>query len=164
MSRRVLVIYASRYGQTEKIAHRIAETAKREGIGCEVAEVADACTPEDFSDVVIAGSVYFGRYARTLSRYVRENLAMLAKRHTSFVTVCNEVEHAPVGKFLRDTAWMPDATATFAGAIRYTRYGWFFRFVTRRVAHVHDDVEYTDWHAVDTFAQTFLADVKARAA
>ena len=173
MSRRVLVIYASRYGQTEKVAHRIAEVAKREGIGCEVAEVADACTPEDFSDVVIAGSVYLGRHAKSLSRYVRQNLPTLARRHTAFATVCMEVEHAPafVERFLNRTKWAPDATAVFAGGIPYTRYGWFVRFIARRAAAQHGngndtsrDYDYTDWHGVDTFAQNFLAEVKAVAA
>ena len=171
MSRRLMVVYASRYGQTEKIAQRIADVAKREGMACEIAEVANASTPDDFSDVVIAGSVYFGSYARSLSRYVRQNLATLAKRHTAFATVCNEVEQAPAGKFLRAAAWTPDTTATFAGALRYTRYGWFIRFVASRAARAHGadadtsrDFEYTDWHAVEAFARTFLAEAKARAA
>lgn len=171
MSRRLMVVYASRYGQTEKIAQRIADVAKREGMACEIAEVANASTPDDFSDVVIAGSVYFGSYARSLSRYVRQNVATLAKRHTAFVTVCNEVEQAPVAKFLRSTGWTPDTTAAFAGALRYTRYGWFIRFVASRAARAHGadadttrDFEYTDWHAVEAFARTFLAEAKARAA
>jgi menaquinone-dependent protoporphyrinogen oxidase len=164
MSRRLLVVYATKYGQTEKIARCIAAVAKREGIVCELAEIGDACTPEDFSDVVVAGSIYFGHHSRKLGRWVRRNAPTLAKRHTAFVTVCNEVAHAPVGTFLRDSGWTPDTTAVFAGAIRYTRYGWFFRLVTRRVAHVRGDAEYTDWQAVEAFARGFVADVKARAA
>jgi menaquinone-dependent protoporphyrinogen oxidase len=53
----------------------------------------------------------------------------------------------------------PDVVATFAGALRYSRYGWLKRRLMRSIARreggdtdtSHDHV-YTDWDAVDRFA------------
>jgi menaquinone-dependent protoporphyrinogen oxidase len=171
---KILVVYASRYGQTEKIAWRIAGVAENEGIGCTVASLADAPPLHEFNDVIVAGSIYFGRHARSLRRFVRRNLRALEERHTAFVTVCGDPALAPpiVEKFVRDTGWEPDVSATFAGATRYTRYGWLLRHIVRRAAaaaHPGDtdmtrDYEYTDWNAVAAFARSFAAEALRRAA
>jgi menaquinone-dependent protoporphyrinogen oxidase len=175
MNRTLLVVYASRYGQTEKIARRIADVAQREGIAAGVVAVGDVAETElaESSDVIVAGSVYFGRHARPLSRFVRRNLAMLAKRHTAFVSVCGAAEEpgadlalarSYVGNFLRRTGWTPDTSATFGGAIPYSRYGWLLRRIMVRIATARGlgvdtsrDFDYTDWAAVDAFARTFIA-------
>lgn len=173
MNRKLLVVYASRYGQTEKIARRIAAVAQTEGIAAEAVAVEKAVLG-DCSDVVVAGSVYFGRHARRLVRFVRRNLGALGKRHAAFVSVCGSLELAQsfLVRFARETGWLPDVAVTFAGATPYTRYGWLVRLIVRRAAaaeHRGDtdtsrDYEYTDWAAVDAFAHKFIAEAQSRVA
>jgi menaquinone-dependent protoporphyrinogen oxidase len=180
MNRKLLVVYASRYGQTEKIARRIAEVARQEGIASQVSTVAAAASLAGFTDVIVAGSVYLGRHARRLSRFVRRNLAALAACHTAFVSVCGDAEEpgadlvraqSYVDNFLRETAWTPNATAIFAGATPYTRYGWLVRRIVRRIAadrglgtDTSRDYDYTDWAAVEAFARSFVAEARTRVA
>ena len=54
-------------------------------------------------------------------------------------------------------------TATFAGALRYSRYGWLKRRLMRSIARreggdtdTSRDHVYTDWDAVDRFAVDIL--------
>ncbi len=62
------------------------------------------------------------------------------------------------------TGVRPKLRATFAGAIRYTDYGWVtkrvMRSIARREGNATDtsrDHEYTDWVAVDRFADDVVA-------
>lgn len=172
MNRKLLVVYASRYGQTEKVARCIAAVARDEGITVEVVPLRYARALAGATDVIVAGSVYFGRHSWYLSRFVRRNRLALEERHTAFVTVCGEVGLGPtfVQNFLRNTAWAPDVTAVFAGAMSFTRYGWLTRLMTRHIAtergitDMSRDYESTDWLAVETFAKNFVAEARARAA
>ena len=178
MKRKLLVIYLSRYGQTEKIARRIGAIAQQQGVDAEVLPVgyaAEAALAEA-TDVVIAGAVYLGRHDRALSRFVRRTRASLVKRRTAFVSVCGAADVAAVAdayvcKFLAATAWTPDVTATFAGATSFTRYGWLVRLMMRGIARSRGlgadtsrDYEYTDWTAVDTFARSFVGQAQMRVA
>lgn len=178
MKRKLLVVYASRYGQTEKIARRIGDVAQQRGIESEVLETgfaAEAALAEA-TDVVVAGGIYFGRHDRALSLFVERMLPILGERHTAFVTVCGaandaEVSSAYARKFLAKTAWKPGVTAVFAGATSFTRYGWLLRLMMRQIARSHGagtdtsrDYEYTDWDAVDAFARGFVAEAQPRVA
>ena len=172
MNRKLLVVYASRHGQTEKVARRIVDVAEEEGVAAEMIALRNARCVDDFTDVIVAGSVYFGRHSWYLARFVRRNRTALEGRHTAFVTVCGETELGPtfVANFLRKTAWAPDTTAVFAGAMSFTRYGWLMRMMTRHVAaergitDMSRDYESTDWLAVETFAREFVATARAHAA
>lgn len=180
MNRKLLVVYASRYGQTEKIARRIAEIAQQAGIAAGAAALAEAPPLDDVSDVIVAGSVYFGRHARALLRFIRRNLPALAAKHTAFVSVCGDADEpgadlaraqSYVDNSLRATVWTPNATAVFAGATPYTRYGWLVRHIVRRIAKDRGlgtdttrDYEYTDWGAVEAFARMFVNEARARVA
>lgn len=167
MSRKVLIVYASRYGQTEKVANRIAEIVQSEGVAAEARPVvaATAAIVGEADDVILAGGIYFGRPARALARFVRAHEKQLTKRHTALVTVCNapELGHDYADRFIRRTEWRPDAIAAFAGALAYRRYGWFVRFLMKRIAVARGvdadtsrNFEYTDWAAVDAFARDFV--------
>lgn len=173
---KVLIVYASKEGQTEKIARRIA------GVASETAEVAlcEACAvPGDVlaeSDaVIIAAPVHFENYPRRIIRFVREHLALLQSKRTAFVSVTgasmtpagqNQAEDYVVD--LQDqTRWTPDQCELVAGAVRYTQYNWLIRFVMRRISKAKGlatdtsrDYEYTNWIEVDRFARSFVASVK----
>ena len=68
-----------------------------------------------------------------------------------------------LGDLLRDTGVRPVTTGLFAGALAYTRYGWFLRRLMRRIAatdgHSTDttaDHEFTDWATVERFCPTAI--------
>jgi menaquinone-dependent protoporphyrinogen oxidase len=64
-----------------------------------------------------------------------------------------------VAEFLAATGWRPVTTATFAGALRYPRYGPITRFIMKLISRshggptdTHREYEFTDWMAVARFA------------
>jgi menaquinone-dependent protoporphyrinogen oxidase len=67
-------------------------------------------------------------------------------------------------EFLDRHGWAPERTASFAGAIAYTKYNPLVRWVMRRIARkaggstdTTRDHEYTDWERVDAFADEIAA-------
>ena len=71
-----------------------------------------------------------------------------------------DTAHALVEDLLKRTGFDPDAVGLFAGALVYTQYGWFKRRVMRAIVKreggdldMSCDYEYTDWAAVERFAE-----------
>lgn len=173
---RILVVYATRYGQTAKVAVRIGNVIRPEYTVDvkSVAELQGVFHPAQYSGVILAGSVYFGKHQRALRDFVRAHLIFLITVPTAFVSVSGaggaQTEEARLQvkeyleRFRSDTAWNPRMTLAVAGGVPYTRYSfvtrWFMKRLARKRGRFDDtaqDYEYTDWNAVEQFALDFLA-------
>jgi menaquinone-dependent protoporphyrinogen oxidase len=62
-------------------------------------------------------------------------------------------------EFEEGTTWRPARVALFSGALLYTQYGWLKRHIMRAIVRreggdldTSHDYEYTDWDAVEQFA------------
>jgi menaquinone-dependent protoporphyrinogen oxidase len=132
---------------------------------------------ESHDAVVVGGCVRFGHHARELERWVRERSDHLSERPAAFFSVslgaAGTGERARAAVRWRDefrvrTGWKPALSASFAGALRYTRYNPFIRALMRFIAGKQSgdtdtsrDYEYTDWKAVDRFAADFRTRIAA---
>ena len=175
MRRRVLVLYGSTYGHTERIARRVADGLAAAGEDVTLL-AADASAPEmsprDYDGVVIGASLIAGRHQRTVRTFVRRHHAVLNEVPSAFFSVsASAASHDERGRsearacltrFLRETDWYPALTETVAGAIRYTRYNPLVRWWMRRICvkaggptDTSRDHELTDWAQVDRFAAAF---------
>ena len=170
---RILVLYGTTTGQTAKIAQAIGDTLRQQGASVDVIEVnPEWPEPEDYQAVVVAASVHGGKYQRPVRRWVRVNADELNARPTAFVSVCLGVlQHEPqaqeevaaiMTRFLTAAGWRPTVTKTVAGALLYTQYNPFLRWVMKRITRkaggdtdTSRDYEYTDWSDVRTFAEEF---------
>jgi menaquinone-dependent protoporphyrinogen oxidase len=170
---RILVLYGTTHGHTAKIARAIAETLRSQGASVDAIEAnAEWPEPEDYAAVVVAASVQGGRYQRPVRRWVRASADALNTRPTAFVSVCLGVLQdspqvqqevaAMMTRFLTASGWRPAVTTTVAGALLYTRYNPFIRWVMKRIVRkaggdtdTSRDYEYTDWAALRTFAEDF---------
>lgn len=178
---KLAVLYATTEGQTMKIASHIAQRMREQGHEVELHHV-DAIDDFDaarFDGVMLGGSIHEGHYQRYLVRWIAEHQSDLARRPIALFTVClaiespHEEERAQARRFpdqLRErTKLIPDRSAVFAGALKYTQYSWLKRALMKQVAK-HEgasvdstqDHEYTRWPAVDAFADDFLSYVRAR--
>jgi menaquinone-dependent protoporphyrinogen oxidase len=173
---RILVLYGTTDGHTAKIAARLGETFREAGCDVAVAHAGSVVTdawPERYDGVVVAASVHIGSYQRPVRRWVEAHAEQLSRMPSAFLSVCLGIlEHQPevdrelqdmFERFLRRTGWRPTVVKPVAGAVPYTRYGWFKKWMMRRmVAKVSGDTdttrdyEYTDWEDLRTFAQDFL--------
>jgi menaquinone-dependent protoporphyrinogen oxidase len=170
---KVLAVYGSAYGQAAAVLRRIARALETHGH--EVTVVKGDALPrgldvEDFDAFVIAASIIMGRYQPYITRFARRYASLLNTRPSAFVSVNgHSPESAPewqaaarqyVRRFLVSTTWKPQWTATFSGALRYTRYGLVTRLIMRMISRqtggptdTDRDYEFTDWNAVETFGE-----------
>jgi len=174
---RLLVIHASREGQTEKIAAQIAAEGTRAGL--ESRTLAVSASPPDLEptayDVLIAGaSIHRGAFPKRMRELLICHHAALNRLPSAFFSVSlgaaseDPQERAEIRRLTEDfvaaTGWRPMEIRTFAGALRYSRYNLLVRWMMRRIAQqegggtdTRRDYEYTDWEAVRTFASRFCA-------
>ena len=176
---RVLVLFASSYGQTRAIAQAIGARLRDRG---HVVEVADSSCglsclppPDDYDAVVIGSRVEIGKHAKDVVAYARRHRERLAAMPSAFFSVCmaaaGATEADPGGylaRFAADSGWRAPRAIAIAGALKYRRYGWLTRQVMRAIAkrggHATDtsrDHEYTDWAQVDAFADAVADDLRA---
>lgn len=178
---RVLVLHSTFDGQTERIAERMADVLRDGGADVYVrpAEAAADTLPD--SDAVIVGAaIRYGHHSRALERLVRRNRDALRARPNAFYSVCLSAggpgaKPAEARKYVEDfrraTGWDPMHTASFAGALRYSRYNFAIRFLMRMIVghaggetDTSRDYEYTDWAAVERFAREFAGRIRLPAA
>jgi menaquinone-dependent protoporphyrinogen oxidase len=177
----VLVVYATRDGQTRKIAERIANVLR---VRPHVVELLDAArAPRDmdlsrFQAVFVGSSVHAGGYLRPVVRFVQSHRAQLERLPTLFFSVglaiLSKINDGRaqtmrlVDRLVAETGWRPRRIELVAGALPYTRYNFLIRFMMRRIVKTEGgdtdtsrDYEYTDWAAVDRFAAEFVDEVTA---
>src|SRR6185295_5922534 len=88
---KVLIVYGTAYGQTERIAQEIARVLRESDH--EVSLMRGDRLPAgmslgEYQGVVVAASVLFGRHQRYIERFVRERGARLTTLPSAFVSVC----------------------------------------------------------------------------
>jgi len=177
--RRFLIVYATSYGQTARIAGRMADLLMASG---EAVTLVNACNhPRDFhagefDGVIVGGSIIGGRHHRALVRFVRAHRALLNAIPSAFFSVSGsaasplETERAKarqlVDQFLDTAGWQPVRTETIGGAMSYTKYNPFLRWFVKRASKAAGgptdssrDFEMTDWSQVERFVEAFAETV-----
>jgi len=170
---RVLIVHASREGQTLRIAERLADTLRETGHEVRLARSDPFPGIGGHDGVIVAASVHLGRHPRHLERAIRAHRTVLEHMPTAFLSVClMAAGEDPLQRteadgylqtFLQRTGWRPDLAGTVAGAVRFSRYGFlknrYMRAMTRGegLGDGASDHEFTDWNDVRRFAEAFGA-------
>jgi len=171
---RILLLYATTEGQTALIAERIARTLREKGHTVDMLPADTMQPPLDpsaYDGVIVGASIHYGHHPAYVYALVRRHRDALAARPCAFFSVslsAGGLRPKPAAaqryldKFLRKTGWQPQLTISFAGALKYSLYG----PIKRRVMIVFmtlgggetdtsRDYEYTDWNAVERFAEVY---------
>ena len=161
----ILVVYGSTYGQTRRVATRLAERLVDAGHLVDVHrgdQVPSSPPVEHYRGCVVAASVLAGRYQRYIHSFVQDHCEWLNMVPSAFVSVSGAGQGAPVqamgyiDKFRRETGWRPRLCRSFTGAVAYTRYPWWLRWYMQRISRrkglpvdVTRDWDFTEWGEVD---------------
>jgi menaquinone-dependent protoporphyrinogen oxidase len=186
----LLIVYATREGQTRRIAEHLAAEVRTRGRTAEVVGARDVRSSLEltkYSAVVVAASVHAGKHEREMLAFVRAHREGLERMPTAFLSVSlaesgaedtgaspdvrdrsrQEVQEA-IDTFFQETGWHPGRVKPVAGALLYTKYNFIIRFVMKQIAKkkgattdTSRDHEYTDWAALDRFVEELLHDVPA---
>jgi menaquinone-dependent protoporphyrinogen oxidase len=184
------IFYATREGLTERIAEYLAAAVSSHGFAVDLRNVADPmmCDPARYSILVLAASVHAGHHEPEMLKFVRQYARELRSVSSYFLSVSlsqagvermsstkERRDHfaADVQKmidaFVRDTGWQPKRIKPIAGALRYTKYNFFLRYIMKRIAKkagaetdTSRDYEYTDWSALDGCADEICREIAGR--
>ena len=173
----ILVAYGTTEGQTRKIAEFIAQRVRARGHEADLVDTASASAPivsPTYAGALIGGSVHQGKHQSALVHFVKSNLVWLSGIPTAFFSV--SLAAAGVGEddkhdakqaldvFIDDTGLKPGMTLAVAGALKYTQYDffkrWIMKSISRKKGRVTDtslDVEYTDWEALKRFVDEYMS-------
>jgi menaquinone-dependent protoporphyrinogen oxidase len=183
----VLILYATRQGQTQRIADHLASEVRARGVP---AAVVDAAHPEGlaldaYSAAILCASVHLGRHEREMVAFVKSHRDGLRQMPSVFVSVSlsqagvqdstwppeRRAQAAAdtgrmIQKFISQSGWSPGHVLAAAGALRYREYNWFLRIAMRRIARTagaptdaSQDYEFTDWNALDHLAEELVAEL-----
>ncbi len=173
----VLILYATQEGQTKTIAEFIADALKDEGHNTVVAPIEESPLLGSFDAIAIGASVHIGHYPQSLRTFVKKHLKRLTKLPTAFFSVCitaskPDEEHQRLAQAYLDglfseMSWQPELSISFAGALKFTQYGFFKTQVMKAIAkreHLQvdnkHDYEYTNWERVMRFTLDFSQLIK----
>jgi len=186
----VLVAFATREGQTRRIAEHVANTIRARGDQAEVLDLgSDTRTDLDlcsYAAVILAASVHLGRHEREMIDFVKAHHEELERLPTAFLSVSMSeagVEDATasfemrskaavdvkkmIDDFCHATGFHPSRVWPVAGALMYTQYGALVRFVMRRIAKreggstdTAHDHEYTDWKGLHGFVDALMTELE----
>jgi menaquinone-dependent protoporphyrinogen oxidase len=172
----VMIVYGSMEGQAEKIAEALAAAVRSAGHGAHVVDARFAPSeagPFGYYDGVIVGSsVHAGKFHPAVVDWCERNAEKLKSRPTAFFSVSLSVlEKRPeaqadlrriTDQLFAKSGWTAGMSASIAGALKYTSYGWLKRMMMRMISRkaggdtdTSRDYEYTDWAQVAELGREF---------
>jgi len=175
-----LIYYGTGEGQTATVAERIVETLDARGHDATAVNAADApadLAVADYDAVLVGASIHAGKHQPAVVEFAQANRDALAARPTAFFQLSMSSATAEgaaqaagyVEEYLDETEWHPDRIAQFGGALRFSEFGFLKRFMVKQVVKrempdldTSEDAEFTDWQAVDDFANDVAAFVEGR--
>ena len=178
---RVLVLYGTTDGHTRLIADAIGDTLRQSGVDADVIRAGtEDPNPAAYAGVIVAASIQAGGYQKAVEHWVRAHARELDERPAAFVSACLSIVNpspkviadldAIVSRFVKTTGWRPPRIKHVAGALLYTRYNVFKRWVMKRIAASHGratdttrDYDYTDWQDLERFTEEFRSHIRAAA-
>jgi menaquinone-dependent protoporphyrinogen oxidase len=173
--RSVLIAYETGEGHTATVAEGV--KAACEKAGCQVrlmrCREVDQTALKGADGIVLGASVHMGKHHKRALKFAKQHQALLNQKPSAFFSVCltakskKEKDRKEVQRYLSEfqllTGWKPNPIQAFAGALLYTQYGIVKRKIMLSIVKKQGgdidpsrDFVYTDWQAVEAFAQEFL--------
>ena len=135
--------------------------------------------PGEYDAIVVAASLRAGRYQRPVRNWLRKHAISLRGKPGAFISVCLAVRDprpesqarltSIMRSFVEACGWSPIYLKPVAGALAYTKYRWFTRWIMKRIAakmggdtDTTRDHEYTDWADLRAFAREFLVSLSVK--
>jgi menaquinone-dependent protoporphyrinogen oxidase len=191
--KKLAVLYATREGQTRRIAEHAASIARARGWFTDVFDVAeldDGWKLDGYASVLLAASIHAGKHEREMLQFVKRHRTELEGMPSALLSVSLTQANAEdparaasvrleaqkdvqrmLDDFYTSTGFRPTRVSAVAGALLYSRYNLLIRYVMKRIAKsaggptdTSRDYELTDWAALDRFIADFVGAASARSA
>jgi menaquinone-dependent protoporphyrinogen oxidase len=176
----IVVLYATREGQTRRIAEHVAAELRSRGLLADVHDVSAlpaGFTVASYDAAVLAASVHAGNHEKEMISFAKHHRDALERMPSAFLSIslteagvedpaasaaARDAAHREVegltARFFEQTGWHPARVKPVAGALLYTKYNALLRFVMKHIVlgkggstDTSRDHEYTDFVALDRF-------------
>lgn len=175
-----LIIYGTKEGQTAKISEKIGEIICQRGFQTDIYDAAKVPPTFQFAGykaALIGSSIHMAQWSAHAIDFARSYKTQLVKVPSAFFSVSMSAVGAPEGdpvkvnpliqKFFNQSGWHPNVVGNFAGALMYTKYGYFTRWLMILIngwrlgaSDTSRDIEFTDWKQVAKFTEDFVNQVE----
>jgi menaquinone-dependent protoporphyrinogen oxidase len=156
---RAAVFYATREGQAERVAHRVATDLRGRRPGMNVVDVINVRDVRGLIDwhayelAFVIASVHTGHHEKEMIEFVKRSKEPLTRLHAPFLSLTLSQAGAELSTntlaqrqtahedalnmttdFMRETGWQPSRILPVAGALAYSRYNFLVKFIMKRIA------------------------------
>ena len=175
----ILILYATREGQTEKVAVQISTHLKKAGAKVQLTNAQDRKATKDmdleaFDLLVFGASMHAGGLEQELVTFINSHKEQIKPKICSFFLVL--LSAATKDSELR-AKWLEDArnkinaqiqvqfqdVEMIAGALMYSKYSLPLKWIMKRIAQqagegtdMSKDYEYTDWKQVSQYSEKLI--------
>jgi menaquinone-dependent protoporphyrinogen oxidase len=186
--KRIGIYSSTRAGHTKHIAEHLAALLQLHGFDTELRNLrgqGGSPSLNDCAGVILAASIHVGKHEAEMVDFATKHRAELDALPSLFLSVslgevgaeratatAKEQERYAadvqrmIDAFVAETGWRPARMKPVAGALMYSKYNVFVRFIMRRIAkkeHADTDTsrdyEYTDWNSLDRVVEEFAANI-----
>lgn len=174
--KRILVVYASRFGSTAKVAEGIAEELCRAGSQADTRWVNETVDVSQYDAVVVGGAINYDRWMKDATEFVERNQAVLATVPVAYFFTCLTLtkttdkalaQAAGYGEKIRLTAAgvTPIAVGQFAGVLDYSKMSFMTRQVAKGLMKVLGvkEGDYRDWRQIRQWASEIHPGLRGQA-
>lgn len=173
---KILIVYGTRHGQTEKIANFIANKLQADGYSTDIFDAQSIPEQLDliqYEAFLVGAPIHAGGYPKKVKNWVKLNSHKLSQKPSAFFSVClgilqkdervQKEEREFLQKFFSWSGWKPNGWAIFPGALSYSQYNWLLKLIMKRIAkkagvetETNRDYEYTNWSEVSRFTERLM--------
>lgn len=162
MEKKVLVVYASKYGSTGGVADAIGKELCSRNVAADVALIKNARNIGSYQGVVVGSAIYMGKWMSEAVDFVKKNRDTLRQMPVAYFLVCmtlaspTEDNRANVLSYvdpiLKDVPEIkPFGIGTFAGALDYNNLSWLYQKILKSKGTPEGD--FRDWKTIRTWAR-----------
>ena len=155
------VIYATKYGTTEKVAASIAEKLT-ETNNVEMFALTKNANPDikEFETVILGAPIYAGQASGKMKAFCKANESVLLQKkiglfvcgmHPDKEQQCKELNDAYPEVLQKNAA----VAGFMGGAFLFERMNFIERTIIKKIAKTTTSVQQIDWDAVDEFVEKF---------
>ena len=153
------IIYTSKHGTTEKIAHAIADKI-RDTSDVEVFSLKKNPNPNigEFDTVILGSSIYAGQTSKKMKAFCKENESVLLQKklglficgmHTNKEEIDKEMK-VSYSEALQEKSVVHEF---LGGEFLFEKMSFFERFAARMIAKTKVSVHRIDWDGIDNFVK-----------
>ena len=169
-----LVLYSTIEGQTRKIAEAVASHLEEKGHTLMLTDANQIgfADPGTSDGAILCAPIHLGRYPSPFVHYVHSWSSVLNDMASAFISVSLSIASADEDektearsyplRLFDETGWRPQSVLNCAGALKYTEYDFFKRWMLKRIAAAEGgptdtkhDFELTDWSELKRFVDDF---------